>query len=373
MKDPLSQLVPSLVQLGWNDELDQWVSELTDVSGYGRIARTSRGYCLVFTGDKPRLVASSSVRSDTGTAPATGDFVAFGDVEGEGPAITEIWPRRTALTRRAPGRVPTPQVLAANIDDVFVMHGLDRPLNLRRMERQLVIAWESGATPVVLLTKADECNDPSEAVESIKRLAPGVDVFATSTPTGQGMDKVAARFTGTRAVALMGLSGIGKSTLVNYLSAGQVQRVAEVRAVDRRGRHTTVTRDLVPLPGGGVIVDTPGIREIGLWQAYRGMELTFTEIASAARLCRFSDCSHLNEPECAIRAGLSDGSISQRRLKHWNELHAELELQEEQLVDHERRSETRSKAELDKKVDHERRPKSMTNKKRSSSAKRRRS
>lgn len=374
MTDPLAQLAPSLDQLGWTDELGEWAKSIPDSNGFGRIGRTSRGYCLVFTGGIGVMVASSSVRTDTGLAPATGDYVTFGDSdEGEGPAITAIADRRTALTRRAPGRVPTAQVLASNIDDVFVMHGLDRPINLRRLERQLVIAWESGATPFVLLTKADEVRDPSEAVDSIARITPGVEVLAISTVSGRNIDRVAERFTGTRSVALLGLSGIGKSTLVNELSDGLVQRTAEVRAVDRRGRHCTVSRDLVPLPKGGVVVDTPGIREIGLWQAYRGLELTFPELAEAIRSCRFSDCGHINEPGCAVRAGLTDGTIAERRLTHWNELHAELELQETQLEEHDRRSESRTKADLNKKDAKERRSKSKTNKKRSSSARRRRS
>ena len=300
------------------------------------------------------LAASSSVRSATGLAPATGDFVAIVDDPEDGPAISAIAPRRTDLTRRAPGQVPEPQTLAANADDVFVMHGLDRPLNLNRLERQLVIAWASGATPIVLLTKADEVDHHEEARQSIQQVAPEVLTLAISTVSGRNIDEVAKRFTGSRTIALLGLSGIGKSTLVNELSGGAVQRTGEVRATDRRGRHTTVTRDLIPLPHGGIVIDTPGIREIGLWQAWDGLDKTFPEIAEAVAACRFGDCDHTNEPGCGVMAARINGLTTERRVQHWKELRAELELQDTQLEDFHRRAESRSRAEVDRKRDGER-------------------
>lgn len=347
-----TQPVPSLAELGWTKRHQTWADGI-EHDFCGRIARTSRGFCVVFTGDEPVLAASSSIRADLGFAPATGDFVTVSVVDGE-PVISGIAERSTELTRRAPGRVPEAQVLAANVDAVFVMHGLDRPINLRRLERQLVIVWQSGAVPVVLLTKADEVNHHEEAVQSIQAIAPGVEVLAISTITGRNIDAVRRHFTGTRTIALLGLSGIGKSTLINELSGGAVQRTAQVRATDKRGRHTTVTRDLIPLPGGGIGVDTPGIREIGLWQAYDGIDRTFAEIAEATRHCRFSDCEHQREPGCGVREARSNGLITERRLDHWRELVAELDLQEEQLEDFRRRSEHRDRAEVDRKQNAER-------------------
>lgn len=323
----------------------------------GRVARVSRGFSLVFTGGDAVLAASDSTRTRTELVPATGDYVVVQDSEADGPHILDIAPRSTALTRRAPGRVPEPQVLATNIDSVFVMHGLDRPTNLRRIERQLVVAWESGATPVIVLTKSDQVSDTDElrgTVEEVAAVAPGVSTLAVSMVTGEGMDDVEARIPEGSTVALMGLSGIGKSTLVNLLSGGQVQRTGEVRAADRRGRHTTVTRDLIPIPGRGHIIDTPGIREIGLWQAYDGLALAFPEIAEAAAQCRFADCAHDAEPGCGVQDGLASGVIAERRLDHWRELAAELELQESQLEEFARRAESRDRADANRRRDSER-------------------
>ncbi len=362
MPDDLSLLTPDLDSIGWTPALADWAGSAETV---GRVARTSRGFCLVFTGGDALLAASSSVRSATGVAPSTGDFVTVVDDPEDGPSIERIADRSTALTRRAPGRVPEPQVLAANVDDVFVMHGLDRPLNLRRLERQLVIAWESGGTPIVLLTKADEVRHHEEAEETIAKIAPGVETLAISTVTGQNLDRVRARFTGARTIALIGLSGIGKSTLVNELSDGVVQRTGEVRASDRRGRHTTVTRDLIPLPSGGIVIDTPGIREVGLWQAHTGLAKTFPEIANAIPNCRFGNCEHRAEPGCAVAQGRMDGLITNARQTHFQELQSELDLQDEQLSEFARRAESRTKADADRRRDGERRRKAKKGKGRS--------
>ena len=306
------------------------------------------------------LAASGSTRGQVEVEPATGDYVVLADDGADddgpetGPTLVAVADRRSALARRAAGRVPEPQVLAANIDDVFVIHGLDRDLNLRRIERQLVVAWDSGAEPVVILTKADAIDDPDAAVAEVEAVAPGVDVLATSTVSGRDLDRVAERVVAGRTAALMGLSGVGKSTLVNHLTDGVVQRTGEVRATDRRGRHTTVTRDLIPVPDGGFMIDTPGIREIGLWQAYDGLARAFPEISGEVVHCRFADCDHEAEPGCAVQAAVADGLIPHRRLEHWRDLEAELALQEQQLEEFARRSESRDRAEAERRRDDER-------------------
>lgn len=350
--DDLAQLTPDLASLGWTADLDDWSAELAKNDPelmFGRLARVGRGFSLVFTGGDAVLAASSSERSTLSEAPATGDFVAVADDEADGPSIFAIAPRTSALQRRAAGRIPEPQTLAANVDAVFVMHGLDRPMNVRRLERLLVVAWDSGAQPIVVLTKADTLDDETrdQAVAMAEGAAPGVAVVPVSVTSGQNVERITAFFDGSRTVALMGLSGIGKSTLVNKLSDGRVQRTGEVRAADRRGRHTTVTRDLIPLPMGGLVIDAPGVREIGLWQAYAGLDKTFPEIAEAAANCRFTDCHHEAEPGCKVREGITDGAIASGRLAHWRELQAELDLQESQLEEFARRSESRDRAEVE--------------------------
>jgi len=363
--DDLGLLTPDLASLGWTASHDHWAESLDgeiDVIGRGRIARVSRGYSVVFTGGDALMAASASTRSRTGIAPATGDFVVIENDPEDGPSIGAIKPRTTELARRAAGRIPEPQVLAANIDHVFVMDSLDRALSPRRIERQLVIAWQSGASPAVILTKADQVdnaqelvNQTSQAVSPVTPTSPGTTVLAISTIDGTGISELRSRIQPGQTVALLGLSGIGKSTLVNELTGGQVQKTGEVRAADRRGRHTTVSRDLLPLPdGAGFIIDTPGIREVGLWQADEGLALTFPEIAKAASSCRFGDCAHENEPGCAVQAGLADGSVVERRVSHWRELLAELSLQDSQLEEFERRSESRDRADADRRAKGER-------------------
>ncbi len=326
--------LPSLERLGWTEELDAWAAEKPH-SAKGRVTQASRGFCFV-TSDTGMVAASSaSIRAALDTEPSTGDFVTIVDDPEDGPVLDRVAPRTSLLTRRASGRIPVPQILAANADEILVMHGLDREFNARRIERQLVLAYESGAEPVVVLTKSDLCDNTDEQVGWVQELAPDLDVIRTSTVEEHGLDELRARLSGTRTLALLGLSGIGKSSIVNTLCGGDVQKVREVRATDQRGRHTTVTRDLIVLDEGGILIDTPGVREFGLWQSYDGLTKTFPLLSAAE--CRFADCDHGDEPDCGVQDLVASGVVPSRRFDHWMDLRAELAQQEVDLEVHEKK------------------------------------
>jgi len=255
---------------------------------------------------------------------AVGDWVAIRRNPGERTATIEaILPRRTHFSRKAAGELTEQQVVAANIDVVFIVMGLDRDYNPRRLERYLVLVQDSGARPQVLLSKADLVADVEPQIAECQAVAPGADVYAVSVRDGRGLERVRGTLRAGQTGALLGSSGAGKSTLINHLLGSDLLATAAVRASDQRGRHTTRHRQLVPLPGGGLLIDTPGMRELQLWTAPDSATTSFEDIDALAPGCHFTDCRHRSEPRCAVRAAVEDGRLEASRLESFHKLQDE--------------------------------------------------
>lgn len=261
--------------------------------------------------------------------PAVGDWVTVEPTPDQPISfrVVTVLDRWSSLQRVDPvsgGQdVDVVQILAANVDQVFLTHPLDRPVSLGRIERELVAAWDSGASPVVVLTKADATSGLDSAVAEVTERVAGADVVVTSSVTGAGLESLAARARPDRTVVFLGASGAGKTSLVNALT-GLSEAVGAVRREDNRGRHTTTIRHLVPLPGGGVLIDTPGIRNLGLWASEEGIDQAFPEVAELAAQCRFRDCVHHGEPGCAVEAALASGRLAADRFASWRKLEREI-------------------------------------------------
>ncbi|MEU5883007.1 ribosome small subunit-dependent GTPase A [Spirillospora sp. NPDC047279] len=309
----------TLSSYGWDESLENDFSSHRAAGLIpGRIAAVDRGQCDVITEHGPLRADTTPVASpgDPVQGPCTGDWAAVRT--GEHPAVAALLPRRTAIVRSSASLDSRGQVLAANVDTIAIAVALDTRLALGRVERLLALAWESGARPVIVLTKADQAADPAAAEAEVATAAPGVDIVSVSATTGEGVDVAAAVLTGT--VVLLGPSGAGKSTLGNALLGADLLATGAVRDQDGKGRHTTVRRELLPLPHGGVLIDTPGLRGVGLRDAAEGLQQTFAEIEELAEGCRFSDCSHQSEPGCAVLAAIEDGTLPQRRLDSYRKL-----------------------------------------------------
>ena len=302
-----------------------------------RVVRVDRGECDVVTEDGRFRVLSDSQRAQDEIAPVTGDWVWIDDEDGLGSVITEVFGRRTSVSRRDPAERDLEQVLAANADLVAVVHGLDRPLPPGRLERLLVVAYKSGATPVVLLTKSDDRVD-DETEDIVRAVADDVAVIVTSVSDGTGLDQVRDLLDEGRTLALVGASGVGKSSLVNALVGHELLEIGEVRSTDAKGRHTTTARELVLLPDhAGLVIDTPGIRAIGLWEAEDALDLVFGDLEDLATRCRFGDCAHGSEPGCAITEAVGAGEVDARRVVRYTDLVTELATQRAREEERERR------------------------------------
>jgi ribosome biogenesis GTPase len=340
-------------QYGWSDPLMR-AFEPHARAGHaaGRVVVQRRdGYLVATDHGDLRAKPSGRLRHEAREAghPAVGDWVALSmNLVERTATIHAILPRRTAFVRRAADSPQTPQVVAANIDVAFIVTSMNADLNPRRIERFLAAAWQSGARPVVVLTKSDLCAEPRPPAE-LETLAAGCPVVVVSARRGLGLEALLAHLAPGETCVLIGSSGVGKSTLVNVLLGEQRMTTQPIREADDQGRHTTSHRQLVLLPGGGLIVDTPGVREVGLIDADEGLSMVFEDIERLAETCRFNDCGHANEPGCSVREALRAGVLDPARWAHFQKLGLELAAVEEKTVRAAREAERRRLGGLQKK------------------------
>lgn len=320
----------NLTEIGWNDHFAALFEPYSrnDLVP-ARVVKQYRERCLV-AAEKGELKADISGRlrhsiANISDFPVIGDWVAVESVGHSRGVIHAVLPRRSAFTRKAAGDLTEAQVVAANVDTVFLITGLDGNFNLRRIERYLTAAWDSGASPVIVLNKADLKLNLNETVAEVKRIARGVPVVAVSANDGYNLDVLGTFLAPGRTVAMLGSSGVGKSTLINRLLGEERLRIRPVREDDSRGRHTTTHREIVALPGGALLIDTPGMRELQLWADDEGLDRSFDDIAGLASRCRFADCRHEAEPACAVREAVERGSLDARRLENYLKQRRELE------------------------------------------------
>ncbi|SEO19509.1 ribosome small subunit-dependent GTPase A [Paenibacillus sp. OV219] len=332
-----------LQQFGWNAGWEASFSAASAALPKGCmparvIAQFTNQYRIMTTAGELSAEVSGKFQFQANTRseyPAVGDWVAAAPMDGEKRAIIHsVLPRRSAMIRRASGSVPEEQVIGTNIDTLFIVGALNGDYNVSRIERYLVTAWESGATPVVLLTKADLCDNIELSIAEVEASAPGVPVHAVSAVTGIGREALAPYLQPGSTIAVTGSSGVGKSTLLNWLAGGELQRVQGIREDDARGRHTTTHRELFPLPGGFIMMDTPGMRELQLWESDGGWQEAFADIEAIAANCRFRDCHHERELGCAVREALQSGALEERRFTSYKKTGRELahQMRKEQSV-----------------------------------------
>jgi len=311
--------VLSLSGLGWNPQRPG--APATAETVLGRVSRVDRGTASVLTPAGPvraRIPNRLLATQDTDLLPTVGDWVVLVDDE-----IDRVLPRTSAVTRKVAGQRTQAQVVAANVDVVFVVDDASAPPKGRRIERYLALAWESGALPVVLLNKADAARDPGSSVEHARAVSLGVDVHAVSARTGTGLDRLTEHLQPGRTVVLIGPSGVGKSSLVNAFRGDDAVFTQDVRS-DGKGRHTTTYRELHALPSGALLIDTPGLREVGLWASEDGLDRAYADIVELEAQCQFRDCAHRTEPGCAVAAAIDAGQLDPARFASWLKLQREV-------------------------------------------------
>jgi len=321
-----------LKQLGWNSFFEEEFQRLESAEWQPARVISQQKNSYTIQGEHGELNATVSGRlryqfDNVDSYPVVGDWLAVAVRPGERKGIIQaIIPRKSSFSRKTAGELTQQQVVAANVDTVFLVSGLDggRNFNLRNIERYLTVAWNSGAQPVIVLNKADVCEDVPSRIDEAELVASGVPVHAVSAVSGWGLDALYAYITSGDTVALLGHSGVGKSAIINALLGEERQQVGTVRSRDRRGRHTTTSRELILLPGGGAVIDTPGMREIQLWGEESVLDDAFNDIERIAENCRFVDCQHDSEPGCAVREAIQRGDIDNARFQSYLRLKREL-------------------------------------------------
>ncbi|GGH18288.1 ribosome small subunit-dependent GTPase A [Paenibacillus segetis] len=340
-----------LETIGWNSKRETAYKQLglEDVSPGRIVADHGQKYRVMTERGEGWAEMSGRLIHDLGERsayPAVGDWVAvrfLANEEANG-VIHGVLPRSSQISRRAAGSVPVEQIVAANVDILFLVVALNLDFNLRRLERYLIMAWNSGALPIILLSKADLCDDPERYISEVEEVSPGVQVLAVSALENRGAEELHKLLKPGVTVALTGSSGSGKSTIVNWMSGQEMQRTQDIRENDSRGRHTTTHREMFILPQGAVMIDTPGMRELQLWDDEGGWSEAFGDITELAKECRFGDCRHEREAGCAVRAALDNGQLDPKRMDNYRRTQRELKFQSAK----ERKSVRASKSTADK-------------------------
>lgn len=339
-----------LYTLGWNSFFEAHANE-NDKGDLipARVIQQHRERWVVQTAESvssARISGRFRHQAGYGEAfPAVGDWVlVHGEQGADWVMIDHVLPRRSSFSRQAagPSNQAIEQVVAANIDIVFLVMGLDGNYNLRRLERYLTVAWDSGATPEVVLNKTDLCNDLADRLDQVEQIAPAVTIHAVSAATGENIDSIRASIRPGKTAAFLGSSGVGKSSIINALLGEERQRVMEVSSEENQGRHTTTTRELILLSDGGIVIDTPGMRELQLWADESSLGRTFEDIEQLAQNCRFGDCTHLHEPGCAVREAIESGELDESRFASYQKQLREIRFQ------HRRQNTTAAREEQEK-------------------------
>lgn len=314
-----------LKRLGWNESLENSFDALSESTHRpGRVTTEHKDLYRVHTSYGEFLARVSGRMRHEGFFPAVGDWVVLSAASaGSEAAIHGILPRKSKFSRKVAGSEIKEQVVAANVDTVFIVSSLNGDFNPRRLERYITVAWDSGADPVIVLSKSDLCGDISEKLETVERIAFGMPVHIISSLTEDGIDGLRGYFSEGRTVAMIGSSGVGKSTLINAIAGEELLETGEIRK-DGKGRHTTTHRELILLKNGGAVIDTPGMRELQLWEGGNGLAETFSDVEDIARNCRFTDCRHEEEPGCAVKAAIKEGTLEEERLVSYRKLLKEL-------------------------------------------------